>query len=152
VHLTHCNTPLRSRRKHSAASEILRQRRKTLTYFMKSVLLGNAFCDASVTGRYNAQRRPACLTYIPFRYDCALGVLGDNINWRDVQRKNVVNNADRSSLRAPWQNGSVTKVDVYKTMTFSPGLVEHIPMKRCHNAIRVDTLRRQITEDGIFGP
>jgi len=28
-----------------------------------------------------------------------------NINWRDVQRNNVVNNADRSSLRAPWQNG-----------------------------------------------
>ena len=28
-----------------------------------------------------------------------------NINWRDVQRKNVVNNVDMSSLRAPWQNG-----------------------------------------------
>ena len=25
-------------------------------------------------------------------------------NWRDVQRKNVVNNVDMSSLRAPWQN------------------------------------------------
>ena len=28
-----------------------------------------------------------------------------NINWRDVQIKNVVNNVDMSSLRAPWQNG-----------------------------------------------
>jgi len=28
-----------------------------------------------------------------------------NINWRDVQRKNVVNNVDMSNLRAPWQNG-----------------------------------------------
>jgi len=28
-----------------------------------------------------------------------------NINWRDVKRKNVVNNVDMSSLRAPWQNG-----------------------------------------------
>ena len=27
------------------------------------------------------------------------------INWRDVQRQNVVNNVDMSSLRAPWQNG-----------------------------------------------
>ena len=28
-----------------------------------------------------------------------------NINWRDVQIKNVVNNEDMSRLRAPWQNG-----------------------------------------------
>ena len=27
------------------------------------------------------------------------------INWRDVQRKNVINNVDVSSIRAPWQNG-----------------------------------------------
>jgi len=27
------------------------------------------------------------------------------INWRDVQKQNVVNNEDRSSLRIPWQNG-----------------------------------------------
>ena len=26
-----------------------------------------------------------------------------NINWRDVQTKNVVNNVDMSCLRAPWQ-------------------------------------------------
>jgi len=31
-----------------------------------------------------------------------------NINCRDVQRKNVVNNVEMSSLRAPWQN------DLYK--------------------------------------
>jgi len=29
----------------------------------------------------------------------------NNINWRDVQIKNVANNVDMSSLRAPWQNG-----------------------------------------------
>ena len=29
---------------------------------------------------------------------------GVNIIWRDAQRKNVVNNVDMSSLRAPWQN------------------------------------------------
>jgi len=28
-----------------------------------------------------------------------------NINWRDVQTKNVANNVDMSCLRAPWQNG-----------------------------------------------
>jgi len=28
-----------------------------------------------------------------------------NINWWDVQTKNVVNNVDMSSVRAPWQNG-----------------------------------------------
>ena len=27
------------------------------------------------------------------------------INWRDVQRKNVVNNVEWSGLRAPWRNG-----------------------------------------------
>ena len=27
-------------------------------------------------------------------------------NWREVQRKNIVNNVDRSSLRAQWQNGA----------------------------------------------
>jgi len=27
-----------------------------------------------------------------------------NINWRYVQRQNVVNNVDMSSLRPPWQN------------------------------------------------
>ena len=32
-----------------------------------------------------------------------------NINWRDVQRKNVVNNVDMSSLRAPWQIGPYTE-------------------------------------------
>jgi len=26
-------------------------------------------------------------------------------NWRDIQRKNFVNNVDMSRLRAPWQNG-----------------------------------------------
>ena len=30
---------------------------------------------------------------------------GCHINWRDVQRKNIVNNVDMSSLRTPWQNG-----------------------------------------------
>jgi len=30
------------------------------------------------------------------------------MNGRDVQRKHVVNNVDKSSLRAPWQNGPYT--------------------------------------------
>ena len=29
----------------------------------------------------------------------------DYINWRVVQRKNVVKNVDMSCLRAPWKNG-----------------------------------------------
>jgi len=46
-----------------------------------------------------------------------------NINGRAVQRKNVVNNVDKSSLWAPWQNGSykntqnITKHGVYKDTT-----------------------------------
>jgi len=32
-----------------------------------------------------------------------------NINWRDVQRNNVVNNVDMSSLRAPEQNDTHKK-------------------------------------------
>jgi len=46
-----------------------------------------------------------------------------NINGRDVQRKNVVNNVDKSSLWAPWQNGpykntqNITKHGVYKDAT-----------------------------------
>ena len=46
-----------------------------------------------------------------------------NINGRDVQRKNVVNNVDKSSLWAPWQNGPykttqyITKHWVYKDAT-----------------------------------
>jgi len=32
-----------------------------------------------------------------------------NINGRDLQRKNVVNNVDKSSLSAPWQNGPYRK-------------------------------------------
>jgi len=31
----------------------------------------------------------------------------NNINWRDVKRKNVVNNVYMSSLRAPWRNGAL---------------------------------------------
>jgi len=32
-----------------------------------------------------------------------------NINWRNVQRKIVVNNVDMSSLRALWQNDPYNK-------------------------------------------
>jgi len=41
----------------------------------------------------------------------------------DVQRKNVVNNVDKSSLWAPWQNGpykniqNITKHGLYKDAT-----------------------------------
>jgi len=44
-------------------------------------------------------------------------------NWRDVQRNNVVNKVDTSSLWAPWQNGpykntqNITKQGVYKDAT-----------------------------------
>ena len=46
-----------------------------------------------------------------------------NINGRDDQRKNVVNNVDKSSLWAPWQNGpykntqNISKHGVYKDAT-----------------------------------
>jgi len=33
----------------------------------------------------------------------------DIMKWRDVQRKNVANNVDKSSLIAPWQNGPYIK-------------------------------------------
>ena len=29
-----------------------------------------------------------------------------NINWRDDERKDIVNNEDMSNLKASWQNGS----------------------------------------------
>ena len=40
-----------------------------------------------------------------------------NINWRDVQKKNVVNNVDMSSLRAPWQKKRCSKVYVVSLST-----------------------------------
>jgi len=40
------------------------------------------------------------LTYVEM--NCLNAV---NINWRDVQTKNVANNVDMSCLRAPWPNG-----------------------------------------------
>ena len=57
------------------------------------------------------------------RDDVDLEVLRVNINGRDVQRKNVVNNVDKSSLWAPWQNGpykntqNITKHGVNKDAT-----------------------------------
>jgi len=47
-----------------------------------------------------------------------------NINGREFQRNNVVNNVDKSSLWAPWQNGpykntqNITKQGVYKDATY----------------------------------
>jgi len=52
-------------------------------------------------------------------------ILHSNINGRDVQRKNVVNNVDKSSLWAQWQHGpfkntqNITKYGVYKDATDS---------------------------------
>jgi len=42
----------------------------------------------------------------------------ENINCRDVQKRNVVNNVDMSSLRAPWQNGQYKNqhTERHKTM------------------------------------
>jgi len=52
---------------------------------------------------------------------------GYNINWRDVQRKNVVNNVDKSSLRAPCQKGPYTNkhTEQHKTRrTYKPCLLQ----------------------------
>jgi len=39
-------------------------------------------------------------------HSCVLRhIYSHNINWRDVQRRNVEKNVDTSSLRTPWQNG-----------------------------------------------
>jgi len=35
-----------------------------------------------------------------------ISIIRNNINKRDIQGKNVVNNVDMSSLSAPWQNGT----------------------------------------------
>jgi len=40
-----------------------------------------------------------------------------NINGWDVQRKNVVNNVDKSCLWAPWQNG-LKHTEHYKTQSY----------------------------------
>jgi len=47
---------------------------------------------------YTSKHNSDLLLHIPYMYII-------NINWRDVQRKNVVNNEGMSSLRAPWKNG-----------------------------------------------
>ena len=41
----------------------------------------------------------------------------NNINWRDVRKKNVVNHVDMSRLRAPWQNGPYKTNTRYQTKT-----------------------------------
>jgi len=46
------------------------------------------------------------------------------MNGRDVQRKNVVNNVDKSSLWAPWQNGP------YITSIFEGGTIHHNKIPR----------------------
>ena len=56
----------------------------------------------------------------PHNYMCMANV---NINGRDVQIKIVVNNVEKSSLWAPWQNGlykntqNITKHGVYDDAT-----------------------------------
>jgi len=40
-----------------------------------------------------------------------MAIISFNINWRDVQTKNVVNNVDMACLRAPWQNGKQYDTD-----------------------------------------
>jgi len=50
-------------------------------------------------------------------------IINYKINGRDAQRENVVNNVDKSSLWAPWQNGpykntqNIAKHGVYKDAT-----------------------------------
>jgi len=69
---------------------------------------------------FEAEVRNKCLvlkTAVLFDYNIV------NVNGRDVQRKNVVNNVDKSSLWAPWQNGpykntqNITKHGIYKDAT-----------------------------------
>ena len=51
----------------------------------------------------------AAYDYIMFRYNIENNTLSNNnINWRDVQRKDFVNNVDKSRL------GTITKRPVYK--------------------------------------
>jgi len=45
--------------------------------------------------------QPEKNVHIRITYGHLLEILGGSINWRDVQRKNVENNGDMSSLRAP---------------------------------------------------
>ena len=50
-----------------------------------------------------------------------------NINGRDVQRKKVVNNVDKSSLWAPWQNGPYNLNNdrhLYKSIKHIVGLAQ----------------------------
>jgi len=55
-----------------------------------SILLYHCSIDRSITRRFTK-----LLTWSNIIH----------VYWRDVQRKNVVNNVDMSSLRPPWQNG-----------------------------------------------
>jgi len=54
-----------------------------------------------------------------------------NINWRDVQRKNVVNNIDMSGWRTSWQNGP------YKTNTQNNTKARRTPRRNRHSEINV---------------
>ena len=63
------------------------------------------------------------MLYVLWLYFSTIYFFNGNINGGDVQRKNVVNNLDKSSLWAPWQNGpykntqNITKHGVNKDAT-----------------------------------
>jgi len=50
----------------------------------------------------------SCRTYFQLNHNKNFRTNG-RLNWKDVQRRNVVYNVDMSSLRAPWQNGPYKK-------------------------------------------
>jgi len=53
---------------------------------------------------------------------CSDCMVWNSFRSRDVQRKNVVNNVDMSSLRAPWQKGPYTNKHTEKHRTTQNGL------------------------------
>ena len=82
---------------------------KKMSTFIKAYLIIRSWCQQSVV---KVCWQNSDLEISP--YSC-------NINGKDVQRKNAVNNVDKSSLWAPWQNGpykntqNITKHEYTKT-------------------------------------
>jgi len=67
-----------------------------MKWCLKNGLISSELECPTCGGQMKLARRGSKATSFSFRW---------NINWRDVQTKNVANNVDMSCLRAPWQNG-----------------------------------------------
>jgi len=72
--------------------------------------------------KYVAHDEKCCCCFILGKYLDFVNIL----NWKDVQRKNVVNNDDMSSLRAPRQN------DPYKTQHTEQHKTRRTPRRNRH--------------------